>query len=413
MKYTILILSIWIVAHQPAQAQALAQGPVKLTVSDCINRVLAHNPRLQAMRHRKQAMSDVMDDTRQLANPELEVEWENFGGTGVLKDVEMGEHTFRISQPIEIGGKRRVRRESAGLQFRVAELQFLQERAALVRDTRLAFIATLHARDTRALAADSLDRTREMLGLVESLLQEGLVPESDKRKARLQVLNAQLRLETAGQAYDAALARLTSLWGNTGETTIALQGELSLPAAPSDDIPDNGMSETVSGLLLQTQVAVAEKEVELARKLRLPNLSIQAGYRTFHDTDEHAYVAGISLELPVFNTGRWKAGMARARALETGARIEAERLQLETDLQNTCRAIARAYRSCVLLEQEMLPVATAELAAARTAYREGQYSYLEVLESLRVWLDVREKLSATLTAYAGLAAEQDYLLTRP
>ena len=83
---------------------------------------LERNPDIQAALASVNIAKGNLLQARLRPNPEATVEMENFGGNDQFSGTGMAEVTYGIEQELEIGGKRRYRREVANY-----ELQFTQE----------------------------------------------------------------------------------------------------------------------------------------------------------------------------------------------------------------------------------------------------------------------------------------------
>ena len=414
MKVLIIAMIFAIAAIPGLSASTTVSSQRQLTLDDCTRFVLENNPELAAARHYREAKRNQQLDVNRLPNPELEIELENFGRTGVLKDVEMGEHTLFISQPLPVGGKRRLQRQAAAVQLQLADLQLLRQQGEVFRQTRDRYPAALLARELLRLGESDLRLTTEMRDMVNRLFTEGAVSESDLRKARLLVLDTQRSVREARTTYHQSLVHLAALWGGQDTDQFQLAGDLK-PVAQL--FADSRLGEDLSGTVHQLIYASEERAMEtasrLAGKLRIPDVAIRGGYRTFHDTDEHAFIAGVSVQLPVFNTGKWKTGAARAEALQRIASARNTLTALKTRLAETRIQLDTCRENGRILESEMLPIARTELEASQKAYREGLFNYLQVLESLRSWTKLRKEIVLSRARAEQLQGEIEYLTLKP
>lgn len=414
MKHAIIAIIIALSLLPGVYASDLSSKIMPLTLDDCVQRVLENNLELAAARHHRESKRNRQMDVNRLPNPELEFELENFGRTGVLQDVEMGEHTIFISQPVPLGGKRRLAREAAAVDLELADLKLLQQKGDLVRQTRNRFAEALLARELMRLAEHDLALATDMRDMINRLFTEGAVSASDLRKARLFAFDMERKVKEAETAYRQTVIQLVALWGGQDADQVQLADEHK-PADPSltDTPSEHDLSGTVHQLICASEQRAMETASRLAGKLRVPDVAIRGGYRTFHDTDEHAFIAGISLQLPVFNSGKWKAGAARAEALQRTASARSTLTRMQARLAETRLQLTACRETGRILETEMLPIAQTELESSRNAYREGLFNYLQVLESVRAWTDLRKEIARTRARADQLQGEIEYLTLRP
>ena len=79
---------------------------VELTLADALRAAAASNPALRGAPFELQALEGRRQQAAVRPNPELELEFENFAGSGDMSGTEALESTLALSQLIELGGKR-------------------------------------------------------------------------------------------------------------------------------------------------------------------------------------------------------------------------------------------------------------------------------------------------------------------
>src|SRR5262245_55603092 len=91
-----------------------------LTLADAHALVLARSPELASVASEVRARESHALQEGLLPNPELRTDLENVGGSGDREEFEETETTVRLSQRIELGGKRGKRRRVAELGHELA-----------------------------------------------------------------------------------------------------------------------------------------------------------------------------------------------------------------------------------------------------------------------------------------------------
>lgn len=387
-------------------------APEKLSYADCLERALAANPRLAAAEQAREASLYRKKDTVRLHNPELEMEVENVYGTGPFNGMDDAETTISIGQRLELGGKRSARKELGGIQLTLSGLELVRTRQEVVRLTQERFSRAFHAGQVYSLAQEALDLTIRFVDMVDELVQAGAVPESDYRKAIMARLNARMLLEQAEADHVEAMNRLNALWNSTPEDGTQVIGETNF-FHPVSLLPSRYPDNTTLTLILDQQLKQQEAAVRLSRKLRIPDLTVKGGYKRFAGSDEHAFVAGVSIELPVFNTGKWAVATARSELLKRESTVLMQRTDLQSRYRSLYRQNQAAEQMIELLQTEVLPVAKKEVDATIEAYRAGQFSYLQVMDSMHTWIDARRKLLDAKLKRDTFQAELCYLIQTP
>ena len=92
----------------------------ELTLPDALALALVHSPRLAGASWNVRAAEAERLQARLLPNPELEAEAEEITGSGERRGLETAEMSVRLSQLIELGGKRARRTKVAEMEGRLA-----------------------------------------------------------------------------------------------------------------------------------------------------------------------------------------------------------------------------------------------------------------------------------------------------
>jgi outer membrane protein, heavy metal efflux system len=140
-----------------------------------------------------------------------------------------------------------------------------------------------------------------------------------------------------------------------------------------------------------------------ARADRIPDLSVAGGVRQFAETDDHAFVVGVAMPLPVLNRNQ---GAIRECAAQL-AKVEQEQRAAEsaarTGLVAAQQTLASATAKAGALEQEIVPASQNVLTATKAGYTQGKFSYLDVLEAQRAFFEAKAvQLDALAECHAAL-----------
>src|SRR5262245_58752647 len=106
-----------------------------LTLRAALGLALARNAALQGFAWEVRARDAHALQAGRLPNPQLHAEVENVGGSGDRQDVEDAETTVRLSQLIELGGKRGTRRRLAELGSALASWDYEAKRLQVLSET--------------------------------------------------------------------------------------------------------------------------------------------------------------------------------------------------------------------------------------------------------------------------------------
>ena len=126
-----------------------------LTLEEARSRALAASPELESGASEVRAREAHARQAGLPPNPELRTDLENVGGTGDRESFEETETTVRLSQRIELGGKRGKRRRVAELGQTLAGWDLEATKLAVVANATKAFVHALAAEARLRLAGDN------------------------------------------------------------------------------------------------------------------------------------------------------------------------------------------------------------------------------------------------------------------
>ncbi len=404
----------------PVQArdtgEARAAGPSEtagLSLDRAVARSLQSSPVLAAGRYAVSAAEARVTQAGLLPNPELELEAENFGGTGYVRGFESAESTVLISQPILLGGKRSRRRAVAESEVALTRTDLEALRLNLVSDTASAFYRVLAAQKGEALAEELLGLAERFARTVQARVDAGKVSPVEATRAGIEVAQARVRRGRAVRDLAAARARLAATWGSSTADFDEVIGKLPETLAPPP-------LEHLQPLLLKNpEVLGLERQVQRQQSilgfegsLRIPDLTVSVGPRRFEETGQSAWVAGLSLPLPIFdrNQGARKAAEFELERVRRDA--ESSRVALGAELVAVYEQLHAATLEASTMGLEIVPGAEAAFAATEIGYSEGKFSFLDVLDAQRAMFEARSLLLASREEYALARTELERLVGR-
>lgn len=372
---------------------ATAHAAWPLTLAEAIDAATAASPELAALEQEKRALAAAVDQARVLRNPELQTEVENVGGTGGREGDEAAESTLRLSQTVELGGKRSARTQVAASAADAAAADLELERRDLVARVKAAFAATLAAQQRVALARDLEQLAGDALRSVGSAVGAGAMSSAERDRARLTVANANRELARSERQAAAARAALAATWGDVTarfedasgrlDASIVLPARENIAAVDLDDHPS----------ILRARATVAEQAaaVSLARANRIPDVTVAAGARHFNDDNDVAAVFSLSAPLPLFDRNRGAVVEAEARLGQAREKLRAAEIALRTSLSAAYEHCVAADEQSRLLDRDVIPAATRAVETTTAAHRAGVVAYQEIVHDRRSLYELRSE----------------------
>lgn len=389
----------------PAAAPTLSPTQTILTPDTAIALALEHAPRGVAARARLDAAGGAVDQADTSPNPEIGFELENVAGSGPYRDFRSSERTYSLSQTIELGGKRGRRTDAARAARDGAAADLALARLDLARDVRLALSEAVAAARQVALTQDGLRLAVAVQDSIKARVEAG-------REAPIQASRADITRRQAQLALDQANRRLTI----ARQTVAGLTG-LSPTAISLDegwftriDADDAAASSDAADLRRrQADVARGRAELSVEQAKAIPDVTLSAGFRQFREDRENAFLVGVSVPIPIFDSNRGGIAKARADLVAAEADLAAERIDLDRRTHAARANLAAARETARTLQDSIIPTAEQAFALANEGYAQGKFAYLEVLEAQRTLVDARTDLINALQGFHDARAELDRL----
>ena len=398
-------LALCLITPTPrARADALpplsAPGAAALDRSALIRAVLARNPSLAAGEAAVRAAEARAAGAGSFADPSLTYA---LAPRSLARGPRSG-HRVELAQPIASWGKRGLARDAA--RGEAAATQF--ELAALRLDLAL---AASQLYDDYYFAARGLAVNAVHRGLVDDLLAAALARYEAGRAPKQAPLAAELeaaRLEHR-EVELLALQRITAAQLNA---LLHRSPDAELPpapaalAAPAHSPPNALASERPELRAAAARSTAREAEAALARRERIPDVTLMAGYDGMWDAPEMRPMLGFEIALPL-QRARRRAAIAEADALHEQAASEQARAESEAQLALAIarERLAEAEHALGILRDQVLPAARDQSEALQSALAAGRAEFADALEAERSWYEAELEAEQALVEASRRAAE--------
>lgn len=381
-----------------------------LTLPCALELALAQNPELAGSSSGVQVAEGKAQQAGAWVNPVLELEAEDFGGSGSRTGYGEAQTTARLVQTIELGGKRGRRQGAAQTEIRLAGWEHQAKRLDVLTMTKKAFVDVLLAQGQLKLAESLLGVALDVRQATAERVKAGKVPPLEETKAAVQVAAARIARDCARSDLDAARKRLAASWGEALPVFKEVGGNL-------DAVKDVPPVETLAAAVDTTpetarwldEVALGRELMALAKAERIPDVEVSVGIRRFEEDGSQAGVAGLSVPLPVFNRNTGGISAAKHQVIRAEYEQWAARLRVTTELAEAYNRLTTARAEALTTKGELLPGAQQAFDAAHIGYREGKFGYLEVLDTQRTLSEAKARYLTVLAAYHKAAMDVERL----
>jgi len=388
------ILTPLLFRAQPLAAQGDSRA---LTLEQVVARALRENPDLRMARLRSDSSRAEVRIARSYTNPEIAIAPNN-------------PWQYSLAAPLDVGPQRtyRVRTADDGV---LAAGHDIRDAERLVRyAVRAAFYDLVLADTMRSITREQHDIFRDLLAADSARVRAGDIPERSLVKSELELAKADADLARGDAAVRAARFALQAAMGVARpDTGFRVSGGLGLDRGPRTEdrksAPDDGSGVGAAfGVSLDDSTIARRPDVraaqvrtqasEDARRFATSLLVPVPGLVLVQQRDEpfphgQHYALGISAQLPVWN---WFSGeRERANASVKQSQVSEERIRVQAYTEATAaldqfRAAEQLARK---LDAALLEKARSALETARFAYSAGAISYVELLDAVRTYGEIR------------------------
>lgn len=381
-----------------AKAQPEAQEQNLLTRSDAVARALESDPGVAAAGQSLRAAEAMARQARLRPNPSLEVQLEDFGGSGPVSGFDGAQATYSLSQEVELGGDRRARASFADRETGAARIRAGLSELDLREAVELAFVEAQAAEALVDVAQSRLDVAKEFSAAVDRRVRAARDPEAARARVSARLAETEIEVETTRTRAGAAKAALASYWGGAGDFSV----ETATFFNPAPRGVSNNASPDIA--LAEAERDSAAARVEIERAKRVPDPNVRAGFRQLREIDESAFVVGFSVPLPVWNRNSGAIAAAKADARRADYAVAARERELTREIAYLSSQAEAARAQIKAYAERIIPASERALSQSLSAYRQGGLSYIEVLDAQASLTEARmRQISALLTYHRAEA----------
>lgn len=364
-----------------------------LTLKEALASTLAQNPQLYQYRFTTETLKAKKQSSALRPTLALELEVENFAGSGSNQGLNSAETTLALSSAIQLGGKRKARLSYADA--RINQVEWEQQAATLdvLGELTEVYIEGLATQANIQLAEESLALSQSLLKTVKTRSARGATPEAEVMRAQVALTRAEIRLAALQEQFERQKVRLIRFWGETTANFAMLEGSLyNFGTTNSFDQLYARVQTSPAIQVLASEARVRNAQVTLARANGRSDLSWRVGIKRFEETGDSAFTAGLSI--PLFSgkrsNGEVKAALANRNAVDY---VQKDRLlQLHARLFEAWSLRKQSITAANLTQKVAIPALEQALRLTTEGFENGRYRYLDLIAAQEELLASKQAL---------------------
>jgi len=318
LKKNILIICLLFVLPYPCFASTL-------TLEQCINRGLTHNPEVEAYRLAIDEASEGINEAWGAFLPTLSIGYnhsELSNGNSSESDTDYLDQnsdnfSCRLTQPLFTGlaGVAGLERARRSLEYRQVELTYMKKQ--LVREISTSFYSLLYARQRAEQWKKSIQRLEQQKNIATAWVEQRLAPRLRLYEIEVELSNANHELirARADQAVASSQLRQWLAYEPDYEAEINgdLQQEIILPCLELDGCFQQALAHRPEIELSRLNIEMARQDAKIIMARNLPQVSIDGSWTDYQrdyedsrypDNDRDYYSVSLNMSMKLFQGGK-------------------------------------------------------------------------------------------------------------
>ena len=295
-----------------------------------------------------------------------------------------GETDLGLEQPLPIFGQLSQRKATAEEAERKAGADVRSSVVQRLAEAGEAFIAAQMAQERVRVWVQARDQLQDAMRIVQGQISHGARSRYDGERMALKLNQLQLNLVRAMAEQKEAASAMARLSGLPNWQPIAVGALHPPPESTYANVDQLWEQARAQAPALQSAVAavgLADQQLALRHKeaIPVPTLSYT---RVRSRPDGHHNQVGVSIELPLFDRKQGDIARAEAEQRQARHRQDAAEVELKSNLVRSVQQYQMRRAALVAYEQREHAQHANLGAMAQDAYRLGQGSILDFIDSL-------------------------------
>jgi len=379
-----IVVAVCCLALLGAGAAVHAQERLSsLTLEQALRLASETNPNVRAKEFELKAVGAGEITAGLRPNPTANFLAEQFGGASSASQTQ---YPINIGQPIELGGKRQRRIDSATAQTKVTAHELADLRRQIDFQVKKTFTDILVAKDALALSEQNLSALDELEKIQRLRAEKGDLSGLELLRIQVQRFAFERDAADARQALRAAKIGLRSLIGAdkvTDDFDAAGSLELRQSSYTQSELYRRALDTRPDIRAAEAARNKAKADINLAKANAWWDVTPQVEYQRIGPDNTLGF--GFGLPLRIFDRNQGEIARTRADALRVDAVRDAVVIRALSEVDTALAAVDTERGKVEVLRDTYLPKAKQARETVEFAYRRGGVSLLDYLDAQRTY----------------------------
>ncbi len=324
---------------------------------------------------------------------DLNVDIENFAGTGKTNGFSSAELTVSLSSTIELENKSASRLAVSDAKLYTHEMQRKALTLDVLGNLTREFIEVLTTQEESSLALEGVTLSKSLYSMIKNKADSGAASDAEVMRAKAMLAQAKIRHSNLQRKLERQKMNLASYWGESNVQFSSVSGSLfTFGEVQSFASLFEQVKASPAMGVLASNIRLKEMEVKLAQSQNRADLRWQFGIKQLQETHDSALVFGVSM--PLFKATRNRAHTDSA--LTAREQIDAERsaslIKLKTQLFAAYSQREQSIEETLQLKTNIIPQLTSALTLTKLAYDRGSLKYQDWITAQQELLNAKKQL---------------------
>lgn len=388
-----------------------------LTLNEIVNAAVTSNPSVIESQKRWEEKSHQIPIVSTLPNPKFGIMKDNIP-TGTLNPQNGTMTEYTLVQEFMFPGKLSLMGKMAANDAAMSKGSYQEKRLQVYVDAKTAYYDLLYASKALEIGKENQQLMGQLAKIAQVNYSTGMVPLQDTLRAQTEYSKMTTDLISMAGMEAVAKARLNVLMGRPADTELAVSEEFNAPPPNFDlaGLQNTAVSTKPALQGMQSQVAMAENGVELAKKQSLPDFELRLGYKVPKDLEMESKTWKVEFMamLPL-----WQ-GKNKAQVDSAAANLEASKASLAgmvnmtgLDVQMALVEAQTAWSQIDLYKNTIVPQAEQSYQAAVISYTNGKADFMAVLDAVTTLRNAKLGYYKAKISYEKAAASIEKAVGKP
>jgi cobalt-zinc-cadmium efflux system outer membrane protein len=383
------------------QTPARVTSKRSVTLAEAVEIFMRQNLQLVAARYDIETAEAEKLTARLRPNPQLTVGLSDLPVNLSGPIIKEQTYSYGIGRPIELGGKRSKRIETADANSEVARGQFQMVVWQLTNDLKRKFYTVILNQSLLSLAQENETTFAEIVKHTTELMNAGEISGLDLDRVEVEKLKFDTDLANAERDYEVALRDLRfALGGDYRVMDIEVSGSIDYESHQfsHDELLDLALAARPDLKAAKLSERAADANIRLQNAQRIPDLTLGGGVEQV-PSGTSSFTFGVAIELPVSNRNQGE----RAKALIEKKKAQNQQQfltnQVMSDVDKALVAFEKQKHRVDLYRTGVITKVNNIQNSTQIALQAGESSTLDLLDAIRTRRDTLASFYQTLFDY--------------